>query len=138
MGVSREKEIIAISGIPQYRMTRRIVSLRDCTLEDDKKYIEDSVGTFSNWYTRGPVYELPFRALCGRNIKNLYAAGRIIGADDRAWYNTRVIPICAVSGEAAGKAAAILARDGEMNLEKLQRELTGSGVTLHIKDIRGL
>ena len=138
MGVSREKEISAISGIPQYRMTRRIVSLRDCTLEDDKKYIEDSVGTFSNWYTRGPVYELPFRALCGRNIKNLYAAGRIIGADDRAWYNTRVIPICAVSGEAAGKAAAILARDGEMNLEKLQRELTGSGVTLHIKDIRGL
>lgn len=138
MGVSREKEISAISGIPQYRMTRRIVSLRDCTLEDDKKYIEDSVGTFSNWYTRGPVYELPFRALCGRNIKNLYAAGRIIGADDRAWYNTRVIPICAVSGEAAGKAAAILARDGEMNLKKLQRELTESGVTLHIKDIRGL
>lgn len=138
MGVSREKEISAISGIPQYRMTRRIASLRDCTLEDDKKYIEDSVGTFSNWYTRGPVYELPFRALCGRNIKNLYAAGRIIGADDRAWYNTRVIPICAVSGEAAGKAAAILARDGEMNLEKLQRELAGSGVTLHIKDIRGL
>ena len=75
--------------------------------EDDKKYIEDSVGTFSNWYTRGPVYELPFRALCGRNIKNLYAAGRIIGADDRAWYNTRVIPICAVSGEAAGKEAKI-------------------------------
>jgi len=135
MGVSREKEISAISGIPQYRMTRRIVSARDCTLADNKKYIPDSVGTFSSWYSRGPVYEMPFRALCGRNISNLYAAGRIIGADDGAWYNTRVIPICAVSGEASGRAAAMLAREGKVDVGRLQDELRRAGVTLHVSEV---
>ena len=135
MGVSRECEITSISGIPQYRMTRRIASKRDCTLDDDKKFIEDSVGTFSSWYSRGPVYELPFGALCGKQIENLYAAGRIIGADDGAWYNTRVIPICAVSGEAAGRAAAMYAREGEVSVEKLQSELRAAGVTLHCGEL---
>lgn len=135
MGVSREHEITAISGVPQYRMTRRIVSKRDCSLDDDKKYIEDSVGTFSNWYTRGPVYELPFGALCGKRIENLYAAGRIIGADEPAWFNTRVIPICAVSGEAAGRAAAMYARDGAVSIERLQAELRAAGVTLHCEEL---
>lgn len=135
MGVSKEQEVTAISGIPQYRMTRRIVSKRDCTLEDDKKYIPDSVGTFSNWYTGGPVYEMPFGALCGKRISNLYAAGRIIGADDGAWYNTRVIPICAVSGEAAGRAAAMYAREGAVCVEKLQEELKTAGVTLHCDEL---
>jgi len=135
MGVSREKEISAIAGVPQYRMTRRIVSKRDCTLEDDGKFIPDSVGTFSNWYERGPVYEMPFGALCGKCVDNLYAAGRIIGADDGAWYNTRVIPICAVSGEASGRAAAMMAREGKVDIEKLQKELKNAGVTLHINEV---
>ena len=135
MGVSKEKEITAISGIPQYRMTRRIVSKRDCSLDDDKKYIPDSVGLFSNWYTRGPIYEMPFGALCGKRIENLYAAGRVIGADDGAWYNTRVIPICAVSGEGAGRAAAMYAREGRVEIEKLQRELKDAGVLLHVSEL---
>lgn len=135
MGVSREHEITSISGVPQYRMTRRIASRRDCTLDDDKKYISDSVGTFSSWYSRGPVYELPFGALCGKQIENLYAAGRIIGADDGAWYNTRVIPICAVSGEAAGRAAAMYAREGTVSVDKLQEELRAAGVTLHCGEL---
>ena len=109
--------------------------MRDCTLDDDKKFISDSVGTFSSWYSRGPVYELPFRALCGKNIENLYAAGRIIGADDGAWYNTRVIPICAVSGEAAGRAAAMYAREGAVSVEALQEELRAAGVTLHCEEL---
>lgn len=135
MGVTKEKEITAISGIPQYRMTRRIASLRDCSFDDDKKYIEDSVGVFSSWYERGPVYELPFRALCGKNISNMYAAGRIIGADDRAWYNTRVIPICAVSGEAAGRAASMLAKEESVEIEKLRSALRSAGVRLHVSEV---
>lgn len=137
MGVSKEREVTAISGIPQYRMTRRIASLRDCSLSDDKKYIEDSVGTFGCWYKRGPIYELPFGSLCTSRVKNLFAAGRIIGADDGAWYNTRVIPICAVSGEAAGRAAAMQAMEGQVDIAKLQGELVRAGVRLHVVDIVG-
>lgn len=138
MGVSREREITSISGVPQYRMTRRIVSKRDCSLDDDKKYIPDSVGLFSNWYKRGPVYEMPFGALCGKRIENLFAAGRIIGADDGAWYNTRVIPICAVSGEGAGRAAAMLAREGSVSIESLQKELKNAGVLIHVNEAEGV
>ena len=108
---------------------------RDCSLDDDRKYMPDSIGLFSNWYTRGPIYEMPFGSICGRRIENLYAAGRIIGADDGAWYNTRVIPICAVSGEGAGRAAAIYARDGAVDIDKLQGELRNAGVLLHIEEL---
>lgn len=137
MGVSKEHEVTSISGIPQYRMTRRIASLRDCSLSDERKYISDSVGVFGCWYKRGPIYELPFGSLCSAEVKNLFAAGRVIGADDGAWYNTRVIPICAVSGEAAGRAAAMLSREGSVDVSALQDELTGVGVKLHVSDVLG-
>lgn len=121
----------AISSIPQVRMTRRIVG--KYTLDDTeiRKSLADSVGVFSDWRKRGPVYELSFGALCTEDIDNLFAAGRCISSTDDMWDITRVIPVCAVSGEAAGVAAALLC-EGNLDIDSLQQALVSRGVKIHI------
>lgn len=124
-----------IASIPQLRMTRCIVGVSEATLDDDHKYIEDSVGIYSNWRKRGPAYELSFGTLYGKRVKNLLAAGRCISADDEMWDITRVIPVCAVSGEAAGIAAAMTDDIKNINIADLQTKLCKNGVKLHISDV---
>ena len=47
------------------------------------------------------------------------------------WDITRVIPVCAVSGEAAGTAAAMTDDFASLPIEDLQTVLTKNGVVLH-------
>ena len=102
-----------IASIPQFRMTRRIVGEYTFTLDDDHKYFEYSVGLYSNWRKRGPVYELPMRSLYSAKIKNLACAGRNISVDDDMWEISRVIPCCSVMGEAAGLMAHVAKKKGK-------------------------
>lgn len=55
-------------------------------------------------YSNG-IYEIPFRSLYSRNIKNLLFAGRNISASHVAFGSTRVMATCAAVGQAAGTAA---------------------------------
>ncbi len=117
---------ITLPTIPQIRMTRRIAGVR--TMDDTEMFKEfpDAVGMFSDWRKRGPVYKLPFGTLYGREVKNLICAGRNISVTDAMWDITRVIPVCAVSGEAAGRAAAMtddFAAFAETDLKRLQSKL---------------
>ena len=124
-----------IATIPQLRMTRRIVGEYTFTLDDDHKYFEDSVGLYSNWRKRGPVYELPFRTLYSKSVKNLITAGRCISTDDEMWEIARVIPCCAVMGEAAGLAAAKSSDFTTLNVKELQDALYERGVKLHENEL---
>ena len=116
-------------------MTRRIVGRE--TLDTGAPHAErsDSVGLFPDWRKKGPVYELPFGAICSEHIRNLAAAGRNISTTDRMWDITRVIPVCAVSGEAAGIAAAMSDDLGRLSVKKLQTALRKNGVRLHEKEL---
>lgn len=122
---------LTIATIPQLRMTRRING--EYTLHDDEmhKYFEDSVGLISDWRKRGPVYEVPFRTLYSSEMKNLLFAGRITSVTDDMWDIMRVIPCCAVTGEAAGIAAAMGDDMTLINIKELQAELTKRGVKIH-------
>lgn len=124
-----------IATIPQIRMTRKIVGQYEMTLEDDKKYIEDSIGMVSNWKKRGPVYEVPFRALYSSKVKNLICAGRCICSTESMWDVMRVIPCCAVTGEAAGLAAAMTDDFDSLDVKCLQQKLQQNGVVLHWEDL---
>ena len=123
---------VTIATIPQIRMTRCIDGLSVMDTKDDRKYISDSVGLISNWKKRGPVYEVPFSALYGRKVKNLITAGRCISATDPMWDVTRVIPCCAVTGEAAGLAAAVSDDFASVDISNLQEKLLSRGVKIHI------
>ena len=85
--------------------------------------------------TDGAVYELPYRTLYGKKIKNLATAGRSISVDDSLWDLTRVIPVCALSGEAAGTAAALSKNFGEADIKTLQTTLRQNGVKLHTDEV---
>lgn len=125
--------LTSIATIPQVRMTRRIVGRYTMTKADDHKKFDDSVGMFANWRATGigEAYELPYSALFGNKIKNLAVAGRCISADDAMWDVTRVIPVCAVSGQAAGTAAALSQDFCDVDVSRLQKKLIADGVKLH-------
>lgn len=121
----------SIATIPQIRMTRRIVG--EYTLHDSEQhtYFEDSIGMISNWRKRGPVYEIPYSALYSKDVRNLIVAGRCISVTDSMWDISRVIPSCAVTGQAAGLAAAMTDDFLTLDVKELQKVLETSGVVLH-------
>ena len=126
-----------IASIPQLRMTRRIVGEYEMTEGDDHACFADSVGMVGNWKRRGPVYEIPFRALYSKKVKNLITAGRCISTDDTMWDVMRVIPCCAVTGQAAGTAAALSEDFSTLDVKELQAVLQNRGVVLHESEILG-
>lgn len=126
---------VTIASIPQLRMTRKLVGEYVMDLSEEHTYFEDSIGLVSNWRKRGPVYEVPFRTLYSKHIKNLIVAGRCSSVTDDLWEIMRVIPCCAVMGQAAGTAAAMTDDFAAIDLEKLQNQLKKDGVILHCKDL---
>ncbi len=121
----------SIATIPQVRMTRKLVG--EYVLDDTEMhtYFEDSIGMVSDWRKRGPVYEVPFRTLYSKEIKNLICAGRCTSVTDAMWDIMRVIPCCAVTGEAAGIAAAMTDDFTLTDIKLLQQKLEENGVSLH-------
>lgn len=121
---------------PQIRMTRKIVG--EYILDDTEvhKYFEDSIGMVSDWRKRGPVYEVPFSTLYSKKIKNLIVAGRCTSVTDGMWDIMRVIPCCAVTGEAAGVAAAMTDDFSKLDVKNLQSILQKNGVVLHEKNLK--
>jgi len=92
-------------------------------LRDDRTYIlEDRVV---------PPYHVPYRSLIPRGAKNLLVAGRCISADQLALSSARVMTTSSMTGQAAGIAASMAARDGRdvggIDVGSLQRELLRHG-----------
>lgn len=97
-------------------------------------------GVFSNkpgcnqWHSKG-IYQIPYRCLYSRNIKNLFLTGRIISASHVAFASSRVMATGAYLGQAVGMAAFIAKKNGlqpkELNkteiMKSLQLELMKSG-----------
>ena len=121
----------SMATTPDVRMTRRLVGAYTQDIDEVGVRYPDTVGIFPNWMKHGPVYELPFSSLYGNEVKNLAVAGRCISVTDEMWDVTRVIPVCAVSGEAAGAAAAMCSDFANIDIGKLQEHLTKNGVKLH-------
>ena len=102
--------------------------------------LHPSDGVFSaqpgcqQWHSRG-VYQIPYRAMYSRNVRNLFLAGRIISASHIAFGSTRVMATCAHNGQAVGLAAAICAKNklqprdllAAPRMKELQRELLRMG-----------
>ncbi len=130
---------LSMASIPQLRMTRRVVGEYTQDATEMHTRFGDSIGMVADWRARGPVYEVPFGTLYNRMTRNLFFAGRITSVTDDMWDIMRVIPCCAVSGEAAGVAAALC--DGECAptspsfVAALQAELARRGVKLHEDEV---
>lgn len=128
-----EHQLAGMATVPQLRMTRRLAGVTEVTEQTGP--VPDSIGLISNWKRPGPVYEIPFSCLYGKKIRNLITAGRCISADDAMWDNTRVIPACAVTGEAAGLAAAMRQDFASLPVENLRNALKHRNIPLTLQDV---
>ncbi len=131
----KEAVISTIATIPQVRMTRKIVGEYELAHTEEHTYFEDSIGMVSNWKKRGPVYEVPFRTLYNARMRNLITAGRCTSVNETLWDVMRVIPCCAVTGQAAGIAAAMTEDFPSLDVALLQQRLRDCGVILHERDL---
>ena len=102
-----ERDVMSIPSMPQYRKIRRIVGEYEFDGTEEGKKFADAVGSMGDFRKKGMFYQLPYRTLYNQNFPNLFAAGRIISATGEGWEITRVIPVAALSGEAAGTAAGL-------------------------------
>jgi len=129
--------VIAIPVLPQLRLIRSIKGMYTLDDKDAGRYFDDSVGCAAHWLKRGCVYEVPYRCLIAVGLKNVIAAGRHISAVGDAAEVTRIIPACALTGQAAGTAAALAIKykkwSSELPVRLLQKRLTENGVILHYK-----
>lgn len=128
---------VTMATIPQIRMTRKLAGEYELSDKEVHQYFEDSIGMVSNWKKRGPVYEVPFRTLYCKKVRNLITAGRCTSVTETMWDIMRVIPCCAVTGQAAGTAAAMTNDFGSLDIMVLQKMLRENGVVLHEKEIQG-
>ena len=107
-----DREVTILPTMPQLRMTRCLIGDYELKEKESDVHFEDAIGMCGDWRKRGMRYEIPYRSLTTSTIINAWAAGRCISADDGMWDISRVIPPCAVTGEAAGTAAALTAKKG--------------------------
>jgi hypothetical protein len=111
-------QIISPPTIACFRMTRRLVGSFSLGEQHMHRWFDDAVGLTGDWRKGGPVYAVPWRALCGVKNRNLLVAGRCISADTTVWDVTRAIPTCALTGTVTGTASAMAVQqsDGDAHL----------------------
>ncbi len=82
----------------------------------------------------GEGYTVPFRCLLPRGVDGLLIGGRCLSADEVAHASTRNTPVCALTGQAAGTAAALAATSGvaprQVEVGILQKRLVEAGIPL--------
>ena len=126
---------VTIATTPQIRMTRKIVGEYVLSDKEMHQYFDDSIGMVRKKKKRGPIYEVPFRTLYSNKVKNLICAGRCTSVNETMWDIMRVIPCCAVTGQAAGTAAAISNDFSKLDVKVLQGILKEHGVVLHEEEV---
>ncbi len=124
-----------MASIPQVRMTRKIVGRHTLSNDEVHTFQERSIGMVSDWRKAGPVYEVPFDVLSSDDLQNVLFAGRLVSTTEQLWDVLRVIPCCAVTGEAAGTAAAMFTDFDNIDILALQKRLENQGVVLHENEL---
>ena len=127
------------------RDTRKIEAAYDLTEADvrHEARFEDTIGIYPEFIdgygvlilpTTGRYMQIPYRAMLPRGVDNLLVCGRAVGGDRIAHAATRNMACCAVTGQAAGIAAAVSVMSGRevgrLDLAVVQRELTRQGVRI--------
>lgn len=70
-------------------------------------------------YKKGESHGIPYRCLTPAKLSNVLVAGRCISTDDYAYGSLRVMPVCLVTGEAAGLAAALASERKDYNVRNI-------------------
>jgi hypothetical protein len=117
------------------RLTRLLAGTKKLTFQEIKSgaRFKDVIG-YSGGYGTAPAFQIPYGCLVPAKLENLLAAGRCVSSDFQVADTLRLIPVCWVTGQAAGIAAALSIKDKcrprEVNISKLQNALRQQGAYL--------
>jgi len=130
----QERDLTMLPFMPQLRTVRRIAGKAEFQGIDGERFA-DNIGDCGDFRKPGKHYQIPYRALYHGDFPNLWAAGRIISAPaGDGWEVSRVIPVCALTGQAAGTAAALCVQNScgadILEVSVLQETLRRDGVKL--------
>jgi hypothetical protein len=96
--------------------------------------IADAIGVSGCEGVRRPEFGIPYGTLVPVGVDNLLAAGRCISCSPDIIDRIRLFPVCFVTGQAAGAAAAMAVAKGctpsEINVDALRKVLVSRGVYL--------
>ena len=117
------------------RLTRLLDGATSLTSEmTTRQKTYDEVIGYSGTYANNPEFQIPYGTLVPVTMENLLVAGRCISTDFKVADTTRLIPVCWVTGQAAGIAAALCIQDQctprNINITRLQDILRQQGAYL--------
>jgi hypothetical protein len=78
----------------------------------------------NQWHSKG-IYQMPYRSMYSKNIRNLFLAGRIISASHVAFASTRVMATGAHAAQAVAMAAVICKAQGIMPADIIRKNQIG-------------
>jgi hypothetical protein len=155
-----EMELVATGSLLGVRETRRIIGDYILNIEDFKSLavFDDEIGRYSypidihiakpdkesydKFYKefttmrlgKGESYGIPYRVLTPKQLANVLVAGRCVSTDRNMQASIRVMPGCYITGQAAGVAAAMAARNKTdtrgISIKDLQARLNALGAYL--------
>jgi len=117
------------------RLTRLLDGMQILTEDMMKKQAtyEDAIG-YCGAFANAGEFQIPYGTLLPKKLENILVAGRCIAADFAVANITRLIPVCWVTGEAAGIAATLCVKDRctprTIDVGKMQSILKQTGVYL--------
>lgn len=148
-----EKAYLASTG-PEFgtREARHIDAVYQLTWQDvvEGRAMPDSIALGAwgvEWHDRRTLessfvyppdkgaYEIPLRCLASRNTANLFAAGRVVDADQKAGASLRVMGTAFATGQAAGVVAAMLAEQGSVDPERVRQTLAKQGALVDVSQL---
>lgn len=127
------------------RDTRKIDAVYNLAGDDvrGQAQFDDSIGIFPEFIdgygmlilpTTGRYFQVPYRAMLPKGVRNLIVTGRAIGGDKISHAAVRNMMCCAVAGQGAGVAAATSVKTGQdfhgVGIAQVQRELRRQGARL--------
>lgn len=75
-------------------------------------------------------YDIPYGSICSVSTDNLWAAGRLVSSDNRAYASLRVMGTAFATGHAGGVAAAVHSRTGSHDLDETRVQLARQGALI--------
>ncbi len=111
--------------------SRRLIGDHVLAKEEGDVRFPDAIAQTGHWTRRSIVFDVPYRCLTAPGFTNLLATGRCISTTRYVHQATKEIPAAMATGEAAGAAATMAARDATdvhaVDVQALRGDLQASG-----------
>jgi len=120
-------------GVRASRLLDGVKTISKKTAIASTKY-DDTVAVSGDDSFKHPEFAIPYGTLLPKEVDNVIAAGRCISVAPDLIDRVRLIPVCVVTGQAAGVAAALAAKAGvvprDVPVQEIQKVLKSQGAYL--------